>query len=246
MRPKPPRFMSGNAARTRMTGARPKIAMKPSQICGVNSSMPGARASASGRTLDMPMPALLMTASMAPNLARAAATALWQTASVPRSATMGCSRSFAVPSWAVSLSSAAGSRSTAATECPAARSTFVITRPIPPAAPVNSTTRPDGEAITLTFGVGILAHRLFRRLRYRVLAKFPHHFLGEEPHRIALPRFVRSAPVEPGHQQRAERADFLAEGDELVEHGLRRAVEHAAFGDDFDSGFFVRHVRIGL
>ncbi len=200
MRPKPPRFMSGNAARTSMTGARTKIAMKPSQICGVSSSIPGARASASGRILDMPMPALLMTASMAPNLARAAATALWQPASVPRSATMGCRRSLAAPCRAVSLSSAAWSRSTAATECPAARSAAVITRPIPPAAPVNSTTRPDCAAITLASSAGIVVHRLLRRLRRRVLAEFRHHLLRQEPHRVALPRFVRSAPVETGHQ----------------------------------------------
>src|SRR6516164_3313592 len=92
MRPKPRFFISGKAARTSMSGARTKIAMKPSQISGVSSPIPGARASASGRTLLMPTPALLMTASIAPKRARAAATAAAQPFASARSARMGWRR----------------------------------------------------------------------------------------------------------------------------------------------------------
>src|SRR5262245_46365821 len=54
------------------------------------------------------------------------------------------------------------------------------------------------------------------RLRCDVLAEFRHHLLGEQPHRFALPVRVRASPVDAGHQQRAERSDPLAEGNELV------------------------------
>ena len=82
-------YGAAKAARTSMSGARTKIAMKPFQISGVSSSMPGARASASGRTLLMPMPALLMTASIAPKRARAAAMARSQPSASARSARIG-------------------------------------------------------------------------------------------------------------------------------------------------------------
>src|SRR5215831_13819842 len=141
MRPKPRSFMSGKAARTRMSGARTKIAMKPSQISGVSSSIPGARASASGRTLLMPMPALLMTASIAPKRARAAAMAAAQPFAPARSARMGSRRSLVFACRAESRSSALASRSTAATQWPAANSASVIATPMPPAAPVRKTMR---------------------------------------------------------------------------------------------------------
>src|SRR6516165_1956492 len=150
MRPKPRFFMSGKAARTSMSGARTKIAMKPSQISGVSSSIPGARASASGRTLLMPMPALLMTASIAPKRARAVATAAAQPFASARSARMGWRRSL-VSAWrAESRSSALGSRSTAATRWPAANSASVIATPIPPAAPVRKTTRLPADVMIVS------------------------------------------------------------------------------------------------
>ena len=86
----------------------------------------------------------------------------------------------------------------------------------------------------------------FRGLREHVLAEFRHDLLGHELHRLGAPRLRSARPVEAGHQQRAERPDLVAEGDKLVEHGLGRAVEDAAFGDGLGGRLLVGHVRVGL
>ncbi len=75
-----------------------------------------------------------------------------------------------------------------------------------------------------------------------MLAEFRHHVVRQQAHRFALPRRIGAAPIEAGHQQGAERAHLLAEGDELVEHGLRRAVGHACARDDLRCRFLIGHV----
>jgi hypothetical protein len=134
----------GATARVSIAGARTKIAKKLSQIAGVSSSMPGYRASASGRIALMPMPALLMSASILANRVSAASIACAQPLSVDRSATIPQSRSPAPPAAACSRSSPDASRSTAAMLCPSCSNARVMTRPRPPAAPVRSTTRFGG------------------------------------------------------------------------------------------------------
>src|ERR1700727_3373430 len=74
-------------------------------------------------------------------------------------------------------------------------------------------------------------YRLLRGLRQHMLAKTWHHLLGHELHRLSLPIPVGTEPIDAGHQERTEGPDLLAERDQLVEHGLARAVEHAAVDD---------------
>src|SRR5215510_8485026 len=83
----------------------------------------------------------------------------------------------------------------------------------PPCWPACATgsRRQPGECFFAMGPIGSL-----RRARHDVPAEFRHHLLCQEPHGVALPGGVGAAPVESGHEQGAEWADLLAEGDELV------------------------------
>jgi hypothetical protein len=116
------------------------MAKKRSQMSDVSSSMPGWLASALGRIALMPMPALLTSASIWPKRSRAISIACAQLVSVLRSASIGQRRSV-LSHKLLRRSSDAASRSTAATQWPSRRSARVITRPMPPAAPVSNTMR---------------------------------------------------------------------------------------------------------
>ena len=130
--------MCGSAACATSIGARTLMAKKLSQISAVSSSMRGRFASASGRSDDTPMPALLITASSRPKRATADGDRLaarrFGRPDPPRADECGPMRRRAarVP---------AASRSTAATVCPRRSAPRVIAAPMPPAAPVTSTTR---------------------------------------------------------------------------------------------------------
>ena len=75
-----------------------------------------------------------------------------------------------------------------------------------------------------------------------MLTEFWHDFVREQLHGLALPRFIWSIPIEPGHQQSAKRSDFFAKGDKLIEDGCRRSIQHAIFGHGFDSHLIFGHV----
>ena len=78
--------------------------------------------------------------------------------------------------------------------------------------------RPPPMPRTRTWPDALATAVSLRRARQHVLAEFRHHLVGEKAHGLALPRRVRSAPIEAGHEQGPERANLLAERDQLVEH----------------------------
>jgi len=63
-----------------------------------------------------------------------------------------------------------------------------------------------------------------RGLRRDMLMELRHDLLRHQLHCLALGGLVWPEPVEAGHEQRTERPDFVAEGDQLVEDRFCRAV----------------------